>query len=96
VADLYNDLAPWPTGRSHKRDGMIEELSRLNGEHCIYELWQNGRIEPCGKTIWTHENLCPDHKPFVESLSEYQYVRRTPEPDWAARFYSKSYMRRKP
>jgi hypothetical protein len=82
VESLYEDCAPWPTSRSKKRDAMIEELSALNHEqflarepyHCIYEVWQNGHIEPCGQIIWTYDDLCPLHKPFVESLPpEYRY-----------------------
>jgi hypothetical protein len=82
VESLYLDCEPWPSSRNKRRDAMIEELLSLNSglflarepQHCVYEVWQNGRVEPCGKTIWTHEDLCDDHRPFVESLPyEYRY-----------------------
>jgi len=85
VKDLYDDCAPWPQGRSNKRDAMIEEITRLNDEqslaldpnHCIYEIWNGAQIQPCGETIWTHTDLCDAHKPFVESLPwEYRFRPR--------------------
>ena len=80
--ELYELCGKWPQGRSKKRDAMIEEIRHLDEaqsiarkpHYCIYEVWQNGHIEPCNVITWTYEDLCSLHKPFVESLPwEYRY-----------------------
>ena len=95
---LYDACSPWPSGRSKKRDSMIEELRSLQSErtnvpdpqYCVFELYDRAekRLKPCGKLqdgFLFNIPLCFNHLLYAKSMPEDSLLTNSKPKDFTYR-----------